>query len=73
MDSLSPRELEVLGLLGHGADTRDIARRLVISPHTAKTHINRLLGKLGLSSRTEAASYAITHGIRSSLLEATHD
>jgi len=73
IDNLSPREREVLALLGHGADTREIATHLVISPHTAKTHINRLLGKLGLSSRTEAAAYAITHGIRSSLLEPTHD
>lgn len=73
VDHLSPRELEVLALLGHGAGTREIATHLVISPHTAKTHINRLLGKLGLSSRTEAAAFAITHGIRSSLLEASHD
>ena len=73
LENLSPREREVLALLGHGADTREIATHLVISPHTAKTHINRVLGKLGLSSRTEAAAFAISHGVRSSLLEATHD
>ena len=73
LDSLSPRELEVLALLGHGADTREIAAHLVISPHTAKTHINRVMGKLGISSRTEAAEVAITHGLRSSLLETTHE
>jgi len=70
---LSPREREVLGLLGRGSDTRDIAARLVISPHTAKTHINRVLGKLGLSSRTEAAMFAIAHRDQLSPMEATHD
>lgn len=73
LDHLSPREREVLRLLGRGSDTRDIAARLVISPHTAKTHINRVLGKLGLSSRTEAATFAIAHGDQLSLMEATHD
>lgn len=71
--ALSPREREVLGLLGHGADTREIASRLVISPHTAKTHINRVLAKLGLASRSEAAGFAVAHGVEPTLLEATHD
>lgn len=71
--SLSPREREVLALLGAGAGTREIAARLVISPYTAKTHINRLLGKLGLASRTEAAAFALDHDIRSHLLEVTGD
>lgn len=73
LESLSPREREVLALLGRGADTREIASHLVISPHTAKTHINRVLGKLGLSSRAEAASFAVSHDVRPQLLEATHD
>jgi len=73
LDSLSPREREVLGLLGHGADTREIAARLVISPYTAKTHINRLLGKLGLASRTEAAAFAVSHHVNPTLLEVSHD
>lgn len=63
VDRLSPREREVLGLLGAGADHREIAARLTISPHTAKTHINRLLGKLGVHSRTEAAALARAHGV----------
>jgi DNA-binding NarL/FixJ family response regulator len=71
--SLSPREREVLALLGAGAGTQEIAGRLVISPYTAKTHINRLLGKLGLASRTEAAAFALDHDIRSHLLEVTGD
>jgi DNA-binding NarL/FixJ family response regulator len=73
LEALSPREREVLGLLGHGADTREIASRLVISPHTAKTHINRVLAKLGLASRSEAAGFAVAHGVEPTLLEATHD
>ena len=73
LDSLSPREREVLALLGRGADTREIAARLVISPYTAKTHINRLLGKLGLASRTEAAAFAVSHDVRPKLLEVSHD
>lgn len=71
--TLSPREREVLALLGAGAGTREIAAHLVISPYTAKTHINRLLGKLGLASRTEAAAFALDHAIRSELLEVTSD
>jgi DNA-binding NarL/FixJ family response regulator len=71
--SLSPREREVLALLGAGAGTREIADRLVISPYTAKTHINRLLGKLGLASRTEAAAFALDHDIHSDLLEVSGD
>ena len=73
LDILSPREREVLALLGRGADTREIADRLVISPHTAKTHINRLLGKLGLGTRAEAAALAVEHDLRPSLQEVSHD
>lgn len=71
LGQLSPREREVLGLLGRGWDTREIAARLVISPNTAKTHINRILGKLGLSSRTEAARFAIAYGVEPSPVEAS--
>lgn len=60
--SLSPREREVLELLGEGADTREIARRLVISPHTAKTHVTRVLGKLKVRSRSEAAALVLALG-----------
>ena len=73
MASLTPREREVLGLLGIGADHREIAARLVISPHTAKTHIHRLLGKLEVRSRVEAAALAVAHGIRPSELETAHE
>jgi DNA-binding NarL/FixJ family response regulator len=65
VDRLSPRERQVLGLLGAGADHVEIASRLTISPNTAKTHINRLLAKLDVRSRVEAASVAVAHGITS--------
>ncbi len=70
---LSARELEVLRLLSAGADHREIATRLVISPHTAKTHIQRLLGKLEVRSRAEAVALAATNGITASQLEPAHD
>ncbi len=63
VESLSPREHEVLALLGSGLDTHQIADRLVISPHTARTHVTRLLGKLSLGSRAEAAALAVRVGL----------
>jgi DNA-binding NarL/FixJ family response regulator len=62
VDRLSAREREVLMLLGEGCDQRDIARRLEISPQTAKTHIRHLLHKLGVRSRAEAAALAAELG-----------
>ena len=60
---LSPRELEVLGLLGHGLDTGAIADRLVISRKTVATHIQRILSKLGVHSRTAAVARAHREGL----------
>jgi DNA-binding NarL/FixJ family response regulator len=60
---LTPREREVLGLLAGGADNDGIALRLVISPETARTHIQRVLGKLGVHSRIEAASFVARTGL----------
>ncbi len=59
---LSARERQVLGLLGRGADNADIARRLVISPETVRTHVQNVLGKLEVHSRVEAAALAAAHG-----------
>jgi len=53
---LTPRELEVLGLLARGFRNRDIARALVISESTTKVHVRHILEKLGVRTRTEAAS-----------------
>lgn len=58
---LTARELEVLRLLAHGADTEAIAERLGISLHTAHNHVAAVLNKLGVHSRVEAAAYAFEH------------
>jgi DNA-binding CsgD family transcriptional regulator len=55
--ALSRRELEVIALIASGATNAQIADRLVITEGTAKTHVKRILRKLGVSNRVEAASY----------------
>ena len=50
---------EVLRLLGDGLSNREIAGRLFISPKTAEHHVSRIYSKLGVSSRAEAAAYAV--------------
>jgi DNA-binding NarL/FixJ family response regulator len=60
---LSARELEVLGLVAEGLTNRDIAGRLVLSEHTVNRHVANILRKLGLPSRTAAASLAGRYGL----------
>ena len=60
---LSPREHEVLVILAEGRTDRDIAARLFISERTVHVHVRRILSKLGVSSRTEAAGLAIRQGL----------
>jgi DNA-binding NarL/FixJ family response regulator len=55
---LTPRELEVLRLLADGLDQDEIAQRLFITPKTVATHIERILGKLGVRSRAQAVALA---------------
>ena len=60
---LSPREREVLALIGEGATNREIAHRLVLSPHTVKDHPPALYRKLGVRNRAEAARRAEQLGL----------
>jgi DNA-binding CsgD family transcriptional regulator len=60
---LTIREREVLTLLSAGVSQKKIAERLVITPKTVATHIQRILGKLGVHSRTEAVAYAYRTGL----------
>ena len=52
--AITPRELEILGLIAAGLSTREIAERLFVSENTVKTHSNRLFDKLGAKRRTQA-------------------
>ena len=61
---LSPRELDVLRLVAAGKSNQLIAAELVISERTVERHMSNIFGKLGVGSRTAAAAYAFTHGIR---------
>jgi PAS domain S-box-containing protein len=55
LDTLTPREREVLGLLGEGKSTDDMMRELQLSAGTVRLHVKHVLAKLGVSSRTQAA------------------
>ena len=61
---ITPREREVLMLLADGLTQADIAERLFLSPRTVGTHIQRIMGKLGVSSRTQAVALALRSGVR---------
>ena len=58
-EPLTPRELEVLTLMGEGHSNSEIAAALAIAPRTAKVHVQNILGKLGATNRTEAVSIAV--------------
>ncbi|HEX2988211.1 MAG TPA: response regulator transcription factor [Chloroflexota bacterium] len=62
-EALTDRELEVLRLVARGLGTQEIAERLVITEATARSHVSNLLGKLQLSSRTQAVLYALREGL----------
>jgi DNA-binding NarL/FixJ family response regulator len=63
MAQLTPRELEILNLVGEGKANKEIATELSISERTARTHVSNILRKLGLSSRTQAALWAVRAGV----------
>lgn len=60
---LTTRELEVLRLLGAGKTNKEIGAELQISERTARTHVSNILGKLDLTSRTQAALWAVRQGL----------
>ena len=61
--TLTPREREVVALLAEGLTNSQLAERLYISPRTAAVHVSNILSKLGMSSRTEAAAWAVRTGL----------
>lgn len=63
LNALTGREREILALVAQGHSNRDIARHLVISERTARTHVSNVLAKLKLTSRTQAALLAIREGL----------
>jgi DNA-binding NarL/FixJ family response regulator len=63
VEPLTPRESEVLQLVAEGLTNRRIAERLGISEHTAKFHVNAILGKLGAQTRGEAVAHAARLGL----------
>ncbi len=63
VDVLSDRETEILLLVAQGLTNKEIAAKLFLSPYTARNHVIRILDKLGLSRRSEAAAQAVKLGL----------
>lgn len=61
--ALTPREMEVLRIVARGRSNREIAGELGVAEKTVKTHVSNILQKLHLADRTQAALYAVRHGI----------
>jgi DNA-binding NarL/FixJ family response regulator len=62
-DGLTPREVEVLGLVARGASNAEIAAALTITEKTARNHVERIYAKVGVSNRIGASLYALDHGL----------
>ena len=62
-EELTPREMEVLRLIASGMSNKEIGRQLVMTERTVKGHVSNILGKLNLQDRTQAALYAVRHGL----------
>ena len=63
VEGLTERELDVINLVAHGLNNQEIAKELVISEKTVKTHVSNILSKLQLDDRTQLAIYAIKKGL----------
>jgi NarL family two-component system response regulator LiaR len=63
LDELTEREREVLHLIAQGLNNRELAERMIISEKTVKTHVSNILSKLGVEDRTQAAIWALKHGM----------
>jgi NarL family two-component system response regulator LiaR len=63
LDRLTPREREVLQLIGRGFSNKRIAQELRLSEKTVKTHVGHVLAKLGVDDRTQAAVFAVRAGL----------
>lgn len=65
VEEITPREVEVVRLIAQGCSNQEIGEALYITEVTVRTHVSNLLSKLGLTSRTQAALWALRHGIAS--------
>jgi DNA-binding NarL/FixJ family response regulator len=63
IEALSPREIEVLGMMAEGISNKEIAARLGISEHTVKFHVASIMGKLHAGTRTEAVMLGVRMGL----------
>ncbi len=63
VEALTPRELEVLRLMAQGLPNRKIADQLLVNERTIKHHVSEILSKLGVDNRTQAITFAATHGL----------
>ena len=64
VEQLTPREKECLLLVAQGATNREVADRMVISKYTARNMVSNILGKLGLSNRSELVRWAFEHDLK---------
>jgi NarL family two-component system response regulator LiaR len=63
VEALTDREIDVLRLIGRGQSNKQIAQQLNLREETVKTHVSKVLHKLGMNSRTQAALYAMRSGL----------